>query len=147
ARGERVDLLQSYADLVAWLAEADLVSGDALREARERWADAPAGRRVLADARAPRGELRLAVARLLAGKPVPQSALDAVNALLRERAGWTELVRSGRRIARRFHFEVGEPRRLLVPLAEAASDLLCEVDFARVRRCENPACILYFYDT
>ncbi|MEW6269811.1 MAG: ABATE domain-containing protein [Thermodesulfobacteriota bacterium] len=146
ARGERVDLLQTGADLVAWLAEAGLLSDAALREARERWADSPAGRRLVAEARALRGELRLAVDRIVAGKAVPPSALEAVNALLRERAGWAEVVRAGRRFARRFHFDVSEPRRLLVPLAEAASDLLCEADLARVRRCENPACILYFYD-
>lgn len=32
-------------------------------------------------------------------------------------------------------------------LAEAAARLLTEKDLTLVRRCENPACVLHFYDT
>lgn len=35
---------------------------------------------------------------------------------------------------------------LLVPFAAAMADLVCEGDFELVRRCENPACTLWFYD-
>ncbi|WP_312318822.1 ABATE domain-containing protein, partial [Stenotrophomonas sp.] len=35
---------------------------------------------------------------------------------------------------------------LLGPLAEAAAQLLVEGDFALVRQCEHPDCILWFYD-
>ncbi|MBH0192038.1 MAG: hypothetical protein HP492_09850 [Nitrospira sp.] len=31
--------------------------------------------------------------------------------------------------------------------AEAAGNLLCRADFALIKKCGNPACILYFYDT
>jgi len=33
-----------------------------------------------------------------------------------------------------------------VPVAESAMDLLCDGDPTLVRKCENPACVLYFYD-
>jgi predicted RNA-binding Zn ribbon-like protein len=36
---------------------------------------------------------------------------------------------------------------LLVPIAEAAADLLCAGNFEYLRKCENPACVLLFYDT
>ncbi|MGH2969210.1 MAG: CGNR zinc finger domain-containing protein [Solirubrobacteraceae bacterium] len=39
-----------------------------------------------------------------------------------------------------------EPGELLVPLAVAMAQLLCEGDLDLVRRCENPACTLWFYD-
>ncbi len=39
-----------------------------------------------------------------------------------------------------------DPGALLVPVAVAMADLLCEGDFDLVDRCENPACTLWFYD-
>lgn len=36
--------------------------------------------------------------------------------------------------------------RALAPLAEAGAWLLAEGDFRRVRQCEHPDCILWFYD-
>src|SRR5437867_3930953 len=48
---------------------------------------------------------------------------------------------------RRRLFQPREPIHLLVPVAESASDLLCHGDLALILKCENPRCILYFYDT
>jgi predicted RNA-binding Zn ribbon-like protein len=40
------------------------------------------------------------------------------------------------------------PLRALAPVADAAADVLCgAADRALVRRCGNPKCVLYFYDT
>jgi predicted RNA-binding Zn ribbon-like protein len=36
---------------------------------------------------------------------------------------------------------------LLVPIAESAAGLLTADDLTLVRKCQNPQCILYFYDT
>lgn len=38
------------------------------------------------------------------------------------------------------------PESLLAPLAEAALELLVHGDFALVRNCEHPDCMLWFYD-
>lgn len=38
------------------------------------------------------------------------------------------------------------PESLLAPLAEAAVELLLHGDFALVRNCEHPGCMLWFYD-
>ncbi len=35
---------------------------------------------------------------------------------------------------------------LLLPLAEAMGDLICQPDFEGVKICENPKCTLWFYD-
>jgi predicted RNA-binding Zn ribbon-like protein len=41
-----------------------------------------------------------------------------------------------------------DPRRLLALVGDSASDFLCgQGDPALVRRCGNPKCVLYFYDT
>lgn len=38
------------------------------------------------------------------------------------------------------------PEQFLSPLAEAAAVLLVEGDFALIRTCEHPDCVLWFYD-
>jgi predicted RNA-binding Zn ribbon-like protein len=38
------------------------------------------------------------------------------------------------------------PKALLVPIAEAMGDLVCQKDFTLVRRCEGPTCTLWFLD-
>lgn len=35
---------------------------------------------------------------------------------------------------------------LVAAIAEQMADLVCEGDFAMVRKCENPACTMWFYD-
>lgn len=40
----------------------------------------------------------------------------------------------------------GSAEQYLAPLAEAAAQLLVEGDFALVRVCEHPDCVLWFYD-
>ena len=38
------------------------------------------------------------------------------------------------------------PDQLLVSIATAIAALFCEADFELVRKCENPACTMWFYD-
>jgi predicted RNA-binding Zn ribbon-like protein len=38
------------------------------------------------------------------------------------------------------------PDTLLLPLARAMADLVCEEDFSRVKACEGTACTLFFID-
>lgn len=39
-----------------------------------------------------------------------------------------------------------DPGQLLVPIASAMAELLCECQIDLVRKCENPPCSLWFYD-
>jgi predicted RNA-binding Zn ribbon-like protein len=52
--------------------------------------------------------------------------------------------------------DLNEPEQLLVPIAQSASDLpivqsasdlLCHGNHALVKRCANPACGIFFYET
>jgi predicted RNA-binding Zn ribbon-like protein len=38
------------------------------------------------------------------------------------------------------------PKSLLLPIAEAMGDLICQKDFTLVRQCEGPTCTLWFLD-
>jgi len=140
-----LDLLAGFDDLVEWLVEAELVDARAIAAGRAHWS-AAATRRTLQAAHRLRAQLRELVDRRRAGKAAGRDGLAAVNAVLRRRRGHAEVVRDGARYERRWHLELSEPEHLLVPIAEAVADLLCHADPALLKRCENPACVLYFYD-
>jgi predicted RNA-binding Zn ribbon-like protein len=48
---------------------------------------------------------------------------------------------------RRYEAGFEHANHVLGLLAEAASDLLCACDLSLVKQCQNPACVLFFYDT
>ncbi|MER3446879.1 MAG: hypothetical protein C4291_08580 [Candidatus Dadabacteria bacterium] len=145
-RGRLVDLIGDFSDLVNWLAEAGVLDSVQARTALRRWNDNSQGERTLERARELRVVLRDTVERIANGKSVGQSAIDEINNLLRNRVGYTQLVRVKRGVERQFNLELNEPIQLITPIAESAGDLLCYSDFSLIKKCENPNCVLYFYD-
>ncbi|WP_020653063.1 CGNR zinc finger domain-containing protein [Massilia niastensis] len=132
--GNKVERWESDAEVLAWLRGA-------LDPAVELPAHAAPGS--LAAARLLREQLRALV---MAHKDGGAPDLALLNGLL-ERAPRQLLVREkdgAARLGRRF---AGEPHdALLAPVVEAAAHLLTEERFERVKRCENPACTLWFLD-
>jgi hypothetical protein len=82
-------------------------------------------------------------------------AVTAINTILRADVRYDQLSLAhppargdvGARFERRASRTDIAPLRLLAPLADSASELLCGGDASRVHRCGNPKCVLYFYDT
>lgn len=145
-KGQRVDFLAEFHDLVAWLRAAQLLGPAEADEAIRRWSGTPAGARALVEARKLRASLRQMLEETARGRPIAASTVETINALLARPIGHGELVRSHNGFVRRFRFGLRAPGDLLVPVAEAAGDLLCHADFSLVRKCENPPCLRYFYD-
>ena len=136
-RGGVVDLLATPADLAAWLREAGLPAASAVAS--------PDG--VLAEARWLRERLRTMAGQAAAGAPVSDEVIEAINAVLATRPGQTALAREGARLVSGFRPLAAAAPSPLVAVAESAVELLTVRDPGRVRRCEHPQCILYFYDT
>jgi predicted RNA-binding Zn ribbon-like protein len=146
--GRPVDLLATFSDLVEWLRQAQLLPEEEGSKKRERrLAGAANAQQILEDARAFRGTLLEMVERIAAGRPVPQGAVEAINELLRYRLGYPQLTRRKDTFGRDFLMQSEDASQLLGLLAEAASDLLCSCDLSLIRKCQNPACVLFFYDT
>lgn len=145
-RGQRTDLLAERTDLIAWLVRAKFLSAGEGREAAAGLGRVK-GERLLSEARALRAILRGMAEQIVANKPVPQSAVEAINRLLSQHPGYPQLFRTNGRFERRFYSEASGAAQLLLPIAEAASELLCIGDLSMVKKCRNDACILYFYDT
>jgi len=144
--GRPVDLLNSFSDLIRWLAQAHLLAEDR-KQIERQWGGEAKGKQLLDEARAFRAMLREMVERIASGKRVPQEAVEAINAQLRSRVGYPQVISHKGRFERVFRAESQDLRRLIRLLAETASDLLCTCDLALIKKCQNPACVLFFYDT
>jgi predicted RNA-binding Zn ribbon-like protein len=143
--GQPTDLLPSWKDVVAWLIEAGLVTGKEAKESERVWDRH--GPETLKEAKAFRSTMRHMAERVADGKPVPQAALDTINHLLRHRVGYSQISRQNGRFERKYESKSEDTVQLLGLLAEAASDLLVTCDLSLVKKCQNPACVLFFYDT
>jgi predicted RNA-binding Zn ribbon-like protein len=156
--GAEIEWLASGADLVAWLGQAKTLPADVFAQFRgqagSRALDAVAG-----EARKLREWFRGFVAKH-AGRPLARRALRELaplnEVLGRDEAFWRiepgspgaedpanhELHALRWQIGRRWD----NPRTLLLPIAHALGDLICEKDFSLVRRCEGEDCTLWFLD-
>ncbi len=142
--GQDIDLLGDDADVAAWGTQAGITAFAA--EAAQGGAAPTQAHSLLDAAREFRQVLhRLAVV-CAAGGVVSGDILDAVNARLGLRQGHDTLSRHETEYALVFH-EVGTGEDILFArLARSAAELLAGGDAHLVRKCENPACVLYFYD-
>jgi predicted RNA-binding Zn ribbon-like protein len=141
-----VDLLARFSDLVTWLGQAHLLTEDG-KQIDRQWGGQAKGTQTLEQARVFRATLREMAERIASGRPVPQAAVEAINDLLRYRIGCPQLIRRKGKFERGFQTESQDANQLLGLLAEAASDLLCTCDLSLIKKCQNPACALFFYDT
>jgi predicted RNA-binding Zn ribbon-like protein len=142
-----VDLLATFSDLVTWLVQVHLLTEEEAKKIERQWGRQATGTQTLEQARAFRVTLREMVERIASGRPVPQAAIEAINDLLRYRVGCSQLIRRSGKFERGFQAESQDANQLLGLLAEAASNLLCTCDFSLIKKCQNPACVLFFYDT
>jgi predicted RNA-binding Zn ribbon-like protein len=147
AGGDPIDLLGGYDDLVTWAASGQAIDAAQAKELTRAWGGTPAGKRAFDRAVAFRTMLRGMAERIAEGRSIPNAAVDDINEVLRTRGGALELTRTRDGYDTRFRQRIDEPEQLLVPIAESAAELLSSGDLTLVRKCQNPRCILYFYDT
>lgn len=147
AHGERVDRLGSVDDLLRWARAADLVDDAGLRRIPAGWRSSREAMRLLEDAKALRAILRATVEALSAGRPLPPELMPAINHALAAGASTLRLERHAGAYTTVREVLDPSPAALLAPIGESAAWLLEHGDRALVRRCENPACIRFFYDT
>lgn len=145
--GRSVDLLGDPSDLARWLSEAGVLGAAETEATSKGRFEGTRGRELFERALALRDILSEVVRAVAEDGPVQQRALDGVNALLRVSPGYPQVGRTRDGFEKRFWAEREVPLGTLVPIAESAADLLAEGDFSLVRKCENPECVLHFYDT
>lgn len=141
------EALRFWTDLVGFLVavgEVDPERGARIRALEETDPEgtALAMRRAVALRNAVRG----VVVALAERRTVEPGWVEPINDVLRVTEGHDELVRSEG--AWRVGFVPREQRLewLLAAVARSAAELVAEGPRARVRKCGNPKCVLYFYD-
>jgi predicted RNA-binding Zn ribbon-like protein len=145
--GVRVDLLPAFGDVVEWCVRAEVIDAAEARTLRRTWGGRPEAVDAHRRAVAFRRTLRAMLEGLAAGRAeVSTAALDAINGVLREAASERQLARSGDGYALRVRRVVDTPGQLLAAVAESAATLLSSDDLSLVRACQNPECVLFFYD-
>jgi len=157
--GRQIEWLADGGDLVAWLEGSGAVPANLAAHTCAHF-----GSGALDAAASQARELREWFRRFVrehAGKPLGRGALHdlaPLNQLLAQGNAYRRIEiavagegRGGdgaRRQALRWQAERrwDSPQSLLLPIAEAMGDLVCQKDFTLVRKCEGPACTLWFLD-
>ena len=138
--GKPVDLLEAADDVVLWLAQSHL---------SEKTSDVglPPPKRLIDEARAYRGLLRQGIAQFGRQRRISAGLLGKTNEYLRRCVSSRELREDGKgyRSLTSWHLQSAED--YLVPIADSFAKLATEADPGRIRKCKNPECVLYFYDT
>lgn len=144
---EPVDFLCGFADLVSWLRQAGALDGAQAKAALASWGQRAEAKQVLDQARKLRSVLRETAERLSDGKTPGREALDEINRVLAQETGYNQLVQSA--IGYEFSFQPvrREAMHLLTPIALSAAELLGQSEPRRIRKCGNPVCSLFYYDT
>jgi len=147
SHGVRVDLLRRFSDLVEWARSKDVLTDAAARRAMAQWNGSRQAAASFEAALALRQALRALAEALAHRRSGPDAAVPAINEALAFGASVLRLERHAGAYVTSRHLVAPSAASLLAPVAESAAWLLARGDLTLVRRCENPACILYFYDT
>ncbi len=145
--GVPLDLLKDFTDFAAWAIAAGLLE----KSQAEKLIGDSKNRLQIAEAFARainfREILREMFENLADGKEIGEAAMAAINRELQNTGGSIEVRKAENGFEKLFRADFSEPRRLLAPIAESAADLLCYGVPAQIKKCENPDCVLFFYDT
>lgn len=143
----RTDLLQNSGDLAQWFAQANLAPPAEMQRFAKLWAKTSEAKAALQAARALRSVLRNAVERVERTGRIPSGLAEVLTKELQQPRLAADVVHSQGRLKTKPRWILEKPRDLLVPLAHHAANFFATADYSAVRKCENPKCILFFYDT
>lgn len=142
--GEQIDTLQSPTDLQDWLTQAHTrhPHADNLKSLEPQMSSA-----LLREALELRRAIRSILKSIVSRRTIPAAAIDLINRTLRDLPLHRQITTSGKQF--RWSEGVGRntERAVLYPIARAIGDLLVEGRFDRIKKCGNPDCILFLYDT
>ena len=144
-REQGVDLLSDFEALLRWLAAAQAADAEA-RENAAAWSRRDQ-EEISRYALRLRSALRQAAKSLTRGEEIGDAALIMINEVLGSQRSFTHLARTAAGYEITVRSEWVSRLALLAPLAASIADTLTRDDLTRLRNCEDPACLLYFYDT
>jgi predicted RNA-binding Zn ribbon-like protein len=145
--GAPKELLESFDDLIAWAARANLSNLSQAKALLQDWSGRPKAAQVLKLALKFREMLWEMVIDAVRGAAIKPAVVEEINIVMKAEKGYAEVVRTEEGFEKRFRADFSDPGQLLAPIAEAAADLLCYGNLAYLKKCEGADCVLHFYDT
>jgi predicted RNA-binding Zn ribbon-like protein len=144
--GSLKDLLENFTDLAAWAVAANLLEKSEAERLIDQWKDSAESSEAFARAIEFRETLREMFVNLTRGKTIGKAVIAAINREIQNQSGAIEIKKTENGFEKLFRADFSEPRQLLAPVAESAADLLCYGNPLYLKKCENPECVLHFYD-
>jgi len=144
--GERPEeLLPSVDALVRWLVASGLLTSQKGKALGKKWKDRPQAGVFLRELLKFRERFRGVVLRQEAGMPLNDAFIAELNSLLFQHPSIVALQRKKEKLDLEAAFEPDKPNDVWAPIAIAVSELLSDVQPARLRKCEG--CVVHFLDT
>lgn len=144
--GPWIEWISNGEDLISWLAAVGAIEPAKVKTLAAAWDD-KASDRVAKEARELRESFRAVVEQPAAQKDVPPALITRINGILKRGASYNVIGRDADgsyHLLSRRHWT--EPQQLLVPIAAAFADLICNGGWEHVRKCDEPTCPLWFFD-
>ncbi len=142
-----VDRLADFDDLADWLYQTDTISAADKINMISKWHGTSVGASALKKARKFREVLREIMEGLVAGKSFEARAIEEINRVLRHRNEYSYLDYKEGNVKLKSCHLFDKPIHLLVPIAQSAARLLSQASLSLIKKCENPKCVLFYYDT
>lgn len=142
SNSQRISLINDLPDLEAWVGAAGVANPTQV-EALKRLQEPES---VVQEALRLRTLLRQMAEQVTARQAVSPDVIHEINVCLEQQKSYPQLKHTdqGYEITRCYETDAGT---MLAPIVESAANLLTHGSLTLVRKCENPQCILYFYDT
>ena len=142
-----LELLIDVPSLYQWLVEAQVASLEQVDLLRRQWSKA-SGEGFLSAVKSYRSQIKEVVDELGNRQQVPEGFIRETNRLLREAQAVLQVKTEGSKVfSRTWPLDWTKPESVLGLIAETGLKLVCDCDLSLIRKCENPQCVLVFYDT
>jgi predicted RNA-binding Zn ribbon-like protein len=150
ANGAPFETLNSYADILHWLALARLISQEEQKNLGNNLPSPAKQHSLLEQVRAFREQWKTNLARLVAGKAAAPDFMDLINQFLSKDLSWQILTLEARTRTfhvHREHVSLEPTRKIPALIAGEIAQFLAAAKFQYLRRCAGADCVVYFYDT
>jgi len=146
SNGVESDRLASDSDVINWCVQAGIVYLEQKQSLFPQSRKIGEQGKILKLAISFRSELRVIAEHIVGSRQIPAPLIERLNEILRTKNGYNQLTRENDKFIRKYFTVFNEPVQLIEPIAESAAELLSDGDLSLVKKCENAACILFFYD-
>ena len=140
--------LRDWPDLIYFLEEKGIIARQKMQSLLDLSVSVPQeSGRAFEAALALRGAIRNGLDHITNRHVPPEECVRPINSILRLTEGYDQLVATGNSWTMQYVQREKRLEWLLAAIARAGAELLVEGLKAPVRKCANPKCVLYFYDT